>query len=305
MKKIIWCIAAWFGMAALSAAEVICPADFNDPAWQRNGGWKLSGKVASARQQPNTYPTLVRRLALAADTYYKISFEYRCTDFSSSDSRLVLFAGDRETVFACAKTDTLAVAYVRLEKPADLLKLQLQGPDAFGVEIKNFIAESLSESDLQKITVDFNADGGPAPSFWRKQNWPGPGELTVVGAEEHIEGGRALRVAPGADKGNFGVYSNLLPLQPGKKYKLSFWGRATQPTGIRLGLDGYLAGQAKHWHKLGAFQLTPEWQVYSMLFDSPDLKEYPYMAKGTAYFNLGITGGPPVELKLITLELLP
>ncbi len=306
MKKAVLCLAALLGAGTLHAAAAVFNADFSDPKWQHSTAWKLSGDAATGRQQPNGYPFIGYRLQFAENTDYKISFQYRCSNFESPENRLVLSVGDRqEAAFPCEKENSLAVAYVRLEKPADRFKLQLQGPEAFQVELKELCIVSLDDRDLSKIAVDFDTDGGAVPSFFRKHDWSNPGRLAVVPAEEHIEGGRAMRVEPGTDKGNYPVYSLPLPMKPEKKYKLAFWGRAEKATGIRLGMDGYLNGQTRHWYKTEAFRLDPEWREYSMVFDSPNLNEFPHMSKGNAYLNIGVTGGPAVELKLITLEILP
>ncbi len=48
-------------------------------------------------------------------------------------------------------------------------------------------------------------------------------------------------------------------------------------------IDGYVAGQKKHWYKGSQTKLTPRWEKQSMEFSGPSLTEHPQMTKRTAY----------------------
>ena len=274
-------------------AETVFSSDFSAQKWNKASAWTIEGNQAKAIQTPGKWPALTHSIQLEGNNFYRCTFQYRTSRSTDPSDKLLLnFRRKYHFSYPTATEWTTASAFFHFaDSGKGDLTFQLEGKSPFQLELREIKVEKLSADDLKKIRIDFGNDGGPMPSFFRKHYWKNAeGNLEVVSAEDHIEGGKAMRITARTNKGQnrLSVYSLPLPLEPEKRYRLSLWAKADTTTPFPFCIDGYVAGQKKHWYKGTQTKLTPRWEKQSMEFSGPVLAEYPQMNKRTAYLVFAI-----------------
>ena len=288
------------------AAETVLNAGFSAQKWSKASEWNFTNDSAQAVQTPGKYPGLSTAVPLEADAFYELTFDYRTSGAKDPGDALLCHCSGNGFRFPPVTGWTQGKGYFHNgEKKNGKLLFQLTGKSAYRLELRNVVLKKLAPSDLKRIPVDFEKDGGPMPAFFRKHDWNGvTGSLEVVEAEDHISGGKAMKVSlRSGEKRNAAVYSLVLPLEPEKKYSLSFWAKARTQTSLRFGIDGYIRGY-RHWYRQRTVSVEAGWRKYALEFSGPSLAEFPGMAKRTAYLNFGLSAQEEntVLIKDIVLE---
>ncbi len=271
-----------------TAAETVFSSDFAAQKWNKAPAWTIEGDTAKATQIPGKWPALSYPISLDGNNFYRCTFQYRTSGPTNASDKLLLHVHKKYNFAyptATEWTTTSAYFYLVNSGKGDLT-FQLEGKTPFQLQLRKITLEKLSANDLKKLRIDFKKDGGPMPSFFRKHFWKNTeGSLQVVPAEDHIEGGKAMRITAQAKSGKkqLSVYSLHLPLEPEKRYRLSLWAKADTQTPFSFYIDGYVSGQKKHWYKGTQTKLTPRWEKQIMEFSGPALAEHPQMNKRTAY----------------------
>ncbi len=293
---------------AVSAAEAVSAVGFPpQKKWNKDSRWNFAEGTAWAVQTPGKWPALSTTVPLEADTFYELTFDYRTSDSKDAEDKLICHCSANHFGFPPVTKWTQGKAYFYSDVKKDgKLIFQLEGKSAFRIELRNIALKKLASSDLKQIKVDFEKDGGPMPAFFRKHAWKETaGALEVVEADDHITGGKAMKISLRREKKRgASVYSLPLPLEPEKKYRLSFWAKAGVRIPFQFGVDGYIRG-FRHWYKQQNVALETGWRKYALEFSGPVLAEFPGMAKRTAYLNLGAgaqEGENTVMIKDIVLE---
>ena len=287
LQKILFLAAAGTLFGA-TGAETVFSSDFSAQKWNRAPAWTIEGDTAKATQTPGKWPALSYPIPLEKNNFYRCSFQYRTSGSTDSSDKLLLHVHKKYNFSYPPVTEwTTSYAYFHAaDSGKGDLMFQLEGKSPFQLQIRKIQVEKLSADDRKRIRVDFASDNGPMPAFFRKHFWKNAeGSLQVVPAEDHIEGGKAMRITARAKTGKtqLSVYSLHLPLEPGKRYRLSLWAKADPQTPFSFYIDGYVSGQKKHWYKGTRTKLTARWEKQSMEFSGPAVAEYPQMAKQTAY----------------------
>ncbi len=287
LQKILFLAAAGTLFGA-TGAETVFSSDFAAQKWNRAPAWTIEGETAKATQIPGKWPALSYPISLEGNNFYRCSFQYRTSGSTDSSDKLLLHVHKKYHFSYPPVTEwTTSYAYFHAaDSGKGDLTFQLEGKSPFQLQLRKIQVEKLSADDRKRIRVDFASDSGPMPAFFRKHFWKNAeGALQVVPAEDHIEGGKAMRITARAKTGKTqpSVYSLHLPLEPEKRYRLSLWAKADTQTPFSFYIDGYVGGQKKHWYKGTQTKLTPRWEKQSIEFSGPSLTEHPQMAKQTAY----------------------
>ena len=104
--------------------------------------------------------------------------------------------------------------------------------------------------------------------LWRFRN--SASLLELIPAEDHIEGGYAVKLTP--EKGvRAGVESVCLPAEGNRNYRASVWLKADRELPVIFTADGWVSGE-KHFYRFRKVLVTPEWQCYS--FETPELARF-------------------------------
>lgn len=153
-----------------------------------------------------------------------------------------------------ARTD----AYVECKVPASVM-------------VRNVKLFPLSEKELASVKVETSSDLVLQwKLLWRFRNTAS--RLELVPAEDHIEGGYAVKLTP--EPGTLaGVESVSLPAEETRNYRASVWLKADRELPVRFTADGWTSGE-KHFYRYRKVLVTPEWQRYSFEFKTPELARY-------------------------------
>ncbi len=139
------------------------------------------------------------------------------------------------------------------------------------VMVRNIKFFPLSEKERVSVKVETAADLTLQwRLLWRFRN--SASLLELVPAEDHIEGGFAVKLTP--EKGvRAGVESVCLPVEENRNYRASVWLKADRELPVRFTADGWVSGE-KHFYRDRKVLATPEWQHYTFEFKTPELARY-------------------------------
>ena len=149
-------------------------------------------------------------------------------------------------------------AYVECKVPASVM-------------VRNVKLFPLSEKELASVKVETSSDLVLQwKLLWRFRNTAS--RLELVPAEDHIEGGYAVKLTP--EPGTLaGVESVWLPAEETRNYRASVWLKADRELTVRFTADGWTSGE-KHFYRYRKVLVTPEWQRYTFEFKTPELARY-------------------------------
>lgn len=120
--------------------------------------------------------------------------------------------------------------------------------------------------------------------------------VSRVPAEDHLEGGFASKIVTGEKRAKGA--SLKFPLLPGKKYKMTFWAKASKPTRFDLWVDGWTPKQ-KHWYVPFRLSAETEFKLYEVEFTScPELPRY----RGLACAVFQLTPNCDLTVKGLKIE---
>lgn len=297
-------------LLALSAAFTAAAAEQIElpelRKWNRTQEWKISEGTATADNLEKRWSNLMLKKQFP-EGVYRLSYSTALHGKSLKDQLFVQFGTFKQNVtFSQTAGNAAGTVSSYFYAPASdveqIMRFQLFGTSGFRAQISNIRLEKLSEDDLRKITVDFNSETGNTPLFFHTYSWK-DGDVAVVDAEDHIDGGKAMRVTAGAVQKKYSVISSYLPVSFGKKYRLTFSAKSPDSAALTFGPNTYVPGQ-RNWKKLEKFALTPEWKEYTVEFASPDLNLYPHMKSRTFFLDLSLAPGKEAFFKSFTLEVL-
>ena len=286
-----------------SAAEAVLEGDLEQQELSKDQSWKIANHTAACIQIPNKWPSLRLSLILEANTFYRVSYEYRLQDGTEKDSLCVDIGKKRILQHTANAEWSKTAGYFYNEKNGkQIMQISLDGPAAFRAWFRNLKIEKLDPEDLKTITVDFNDNAGPAPAFFYKHSpkstaW----DLTVVPVDDFVEEGNALCITSAEDMG-CKAHSHTIPLELDKNFQLTFWAKAKKSVTASVCVDGYLRGAEKHFYRSAKYPLTEEWKQFTLEFKSPTEKEHPQMAKRTIHIILTLPKSSSAKFKKFVLE---
>lgn len=149
-------------------------------------------------------------------------------------------------------------AYVECKVPASVM-------------VRNIKLFPLPEKELASVKVETAADLVLQwKLLWKFRN--SSSRLELVPAEDHIEGGHAVKLTPEPGT-RAGVESVSLPAEGNRNYRASVWLKADRELPVRFTADGWTSGE-KHFYRYRKVLVTPEWQRYTFEFKTPELARY-------------------------------
>ena len=149
-------------------------------------------------------------------------------------------------------------AYVECKAPASVM-------------VRNIKLFPLPEKELASVKVETAANLVPQwKLLWKFRN--SSSRLELVSAEDHIEGGHAVKLTPEPGT-RAGVESVSLPAEGNRNYRASVWLKADRELPVIFTADGWTAGE-KHFYRFRKISVAPEWQRYSFEFKTPELARY-------------------------------
>ncbi len=149
-------------------------------------------------------------------------------------------------------------AYVECKTPASVM-------------VRNIKLFPLPEKELASVKVETSSDLVLQwKLLWKFRN--SSSRLELVSAEDHIEGGHAVKLTPEPGT-RAGVESVSLPAEGNRNYRASVWLKADRELPVRFTADGWTSGE-KHFYRYRKVLVTPEWQRYSFEFKTPELARY-------------------------------
>ena len=287
-----------------SGAESVLKGDLDQQKLSKGQTWKVEGNTATGVQIPKKWPSICMSLDLEGNTFYRISYEYQLQDGTEKDSFNVKI-GEKQILKHIANSGWSKTSGYLYNEKAGKQKMQiyLQGPTAFRASFRDLTIEKLAPEDMKTITVDFNADAGPNPSFFYKHSpksdaW----KVEIVPTEDFVDEGNVLKVTNTAENAGCHVRSHQLPLELNKNYRLTFWAKTKKPVTISVWADGYLRGAKKHFYRYAKYKLAEEWKQFTLEFKSPTEEEHPQMAKRTICLVLNLPKNSSAEFKNFVME---
>lgn len=139
------------------------------------------------------------------------------------------------------------------------------------VMVRNIKLFPLPEKEQASIKVETAADLVLQwKLLWRFRNTAS--RLELVPAEDHIEGGYAVKLTPEPGT-RAGVESVSLPAEGNRNYQASIWLKADRELPVLFAADGWVSGE-KHFYRSRKVPVTPEWQRYTFEFKTPELARF-------------------------------
>lgn len=149
-------------------------------------------------------------------------------------------------------------AYVECKAPASVM-------------VRNIKLFPLPEKELASVKVETAANLVPQwKLLWKFRN--SSSRLELVSAEDHIEGGHAVKLTPEPGT-RAGVESVSLPAEGNRNYRASVWLKADRELPVIFTADGWVSGE-KHFYRFRKVLVTPEWQRYTFEFKTPELARF-------------------------------
>lgn len=288
MKKsliVVGCV--W--MLALAAAEPIALEPF--PLWKMPRGWSAAPELLECRF--TGWSAVAVNLKVPKAGVCRLNFQYRTPGGEGGPLKVRL---NKETAAAYPATEEWSSAsfYFRAGGECSLTFIA-EGKKPYTLQIRPLRLELLTEADCGK----FRLDAGDGVAAFRTMK--GEPHRTVP-ADDHIEEGAAFLSRGKAPRE---MRSVELPVQPGRKYRLSFWVKGT-PGHCRVGADGGWLPDSRYWSFMQTRPVSGEWKKEKLEFTLPSADAYPVLKRGL----LGCRFQIPAEqeelwLKDIELEELP
>lgn len=286
-KKLIVAGTAW--MLALAAAEPVALNPF--PQWKVPQGWSATPEQLECRF--TRWSAVSADLKIPGAGVCRLEFQYRTPGGTGTPLKVRI---DNQMSAAYPATEEWSVAslYFRTDGPCRLT-LIAEGKSPYTLQIRQPRLELLTEADCRK----FRLDAGKGVAGFRTMK----GEPhRVVPTEDHIEEGMAFQ---SRGKGARELRSVELPVQPGRKYRLSFWVKGT-PGSFRAGVDGGWLPDTRYWAFLQTKPVSNEWKKETLEFTLPGVDAYPVLKRGLLSCRFAIPAGQEeFLLKDVELEELP
>lgn len=206
--------------------------------------YKSSGKVSTG--------TVLKAVLQPENPKGKYRRQYNVKEFSGAWEKL--------SGYLCMPTDGNASlnVYIECKLPIEVAIRKLR--------LEPFMAEQLS-------TIKLESEKGLAVPWEPQVKFRNSASrMELVPAEDHIEGGYALRILP--EKGvRTAVAGIAVPAMENSDYRVSAWLKSDTEMPVILTADGWVPGE-KHWYKKQKFRVTGEWQRFSFDFKTPELSCY-------------------------------
>lgn len=171
------------------------------------------------------------------------------------------------------------------------IKLQI-----FGKSGKNAGSVTISDLKLEKSTDFKKLDCSP----YENQSWKSyfKAELSMVPAEDHLEGGTALQIRNGSTK-NGGAHTFSFPLLPDSQYRISFWAKSPEGCRYTLWVDGW-SPKRTHWYSESKFSSDKEYELKTVELKTPaDASE---RCRGLARLRFQLPPDKTLHIKDINIE---
>ena len=175
-------------------------------------------------------------LNLKAGEYYRIEFEVRCgrgIDAKNGISTLQIGGEKRHQAFRAGKQWTHHVNFLYASAGQGVFTLNLKPSDPDTVEFRNLRCTLIGDSEFRK---NLFPDGGLESGDPALPSWPWPQEefLSLSRNAGFLVGSCSLVLKKGRARRAIYALSSTLPVRPGKKCQISFWGKAQRNTPILL-----------------------------------------------------------------------
>ena len=257
---------------------------------QKYGSIQLNSKKGA-------WCALQKKVALKKG-YYRISFDHNAPagvvmKINASLTSKKDFGREYADLAADGSNHTLA-GYIFLPED-DTLKINIFADGNGNIDVRNIRLEPFAAGDL---TLEISDKASP---FWGPQ-WAYRNtkyKFGYVDADDHIDGGKALRIRP--EGGKAAIFQSFhFPVLPGKNYEMTFWLKASADVRAVLHVDGWVNGEGvRHWYKTAGVRLGKEWQEFKLAFTSPEDNCY----RGMMCLKIALPDGAEfVDLKQCELK---
>ncbi len=265
--------------------------ELTKPDWNWYGGWQINSDSARITHTPGTWPKLIYARSFKADTVYRLRFLYLAPEgglFCRTGKYTAKLSPQKEfaPVDFYFKTDNQGKAE---------LCCFTSGESPVHAEVKDISIEEF-DGKANAVHLDFNRDPGPLPtSFYRHVRWERDGSdklgtLTVVPADDHVDGGKAMRLkllAQNPPK-RINAVSLPVPVIPGRRYRVGGWFKADRDGKAQVIVDGGWEKGLEHWVSFNNFTVSPSWQHRSFEIEVPKEEKIAQLKSGVLTLSIGM-----------------
>ena len=151
-------------------------------------------------------------------------------------------------------------------------------------------------ADEERILFSFDGETGPKPSqFVKERRWriggdDDAGTIEIVKAEDHANGGKALKLTKKNGLATFDrlrVNTRNLNFKAGTTYRISGWFKADREGLAQIQLTSPWAKDRKQWFKPIRFRVDQEWKRSSFEFKVPEATPDSTLSDGKLYLIFG------------------
>ncbi len=262
------------------------------------GKWKVPGTWTSAEgvlEYPfKGWSSVSTNLNLPENGVYRMRFSYRSPGAASNPLKIRI---GEQVAAAYPPTETWSSGMICFHGSKGPCRFDFiaEGKAPYTLQIKSLKLERLEEKDCRVFHLD--AADGTAPFRMMKGE-----SFQTVKAADHIDGGAAFQLR---GKGEKNLRSIEFPVQPDRKYRVSFWIKGSPGT-FRVFADGGWMPNVKHWSFGQTKRVSENWTRQTLEFVYPGESKYPHHRRRLLSIGFSVPAGQEeLFLKDVSLELLP
>ena len=262
------------------------------------GKWKVPGTWTNAEgvlEYPfKGWSSVSTNLNLPENGVYRMRFSYRAPGAASNPLKIRI---GEQVAAAYPPTETWSSGMICFHGSKGPCRFDFiaEGKAPYTLQIKSLKLERLEEKDCRVFHLD--AADGTAPFRMMKGE-----SFQTVKAADHIDGGAAFQLR---GKGEKNLRSIEFPVQPDRKYRVSFWIKGSPGT-FRVFADGGWMPNVKHWSFGQIKRVSEHWTRQTLEFVYPGESKYPHHRRRLLSIGFSVPAGQEeLFLKDVSLELLP
>lgn len=262
------------------------------------GKWKVPGTWTNAEgvlEYPfKGWSSVSTNLNLPENGVYRMRFSYRSPGAASNPLKIRI---GEQVAAAYPPTETWSSGMICFHGSKGPCRFDFiaEGKAPYTLQIKSLKLERLEEKDCRVFHLD--AADGTAPFRMMKGE-----SFQTVKAADHIDGGAAFQLR---GKGEKNLRSIEFPVQPDRKYRVSFWIKGSPGT-FRVFADGGWMPNVKHWSFGQIKRVSEHWTRQTLEFVYPGESKYPHHRRRLLSIGFSVPAGQEeLFLKDVSLELLP
>lgn len=223
---------------------------------------------------PGKWSAVSKRLPLKKG-YYQLSFEHNAPAgarmaFSLTPQNRKEYGRQFRDPFPDGSPRRMNGFLYQPEDGPVQINIFAEGKSPVTIPVRNIRLTAFHPDATFKLEPDPRSTPFWGPQWtYRNTNY----KFEYTDAEDHIDGGKALRFHP-EDGKKATIQTSAFPVLPGKEYQISLWLKASAEIPANFLIDGWVSGGKKHWYLMKKIRLGTGWQEYSMRFTAPEEAVY-------------------------------